>query len=50
MLKDRVTRDGRIIHWGPNGTLSYGRDDQCEYNGCKSSRAAHSRHCMRHTR
>lgn len=50
MLPNRMTSDKKVIHWGPYGTHSIGRDDQCEYNGCTGYKVSYSRHCHRHSR
>lgn len=48
MLPNRY-ENGRVIHWGPGRSYSVGAPDQCEYNGCRSTKAAHSTRCSRHS-
>ena len=52
MLTSRIDSRGRVLHHdGPyDGFYSVGRDDQCEYNGCRGYKASRSRHCSRHAR
>ncbi len=47
---DRIDRHGRVLHRGPHGSVSIGAPDQCEYDGCRSTRTGSSRHCSRHDR
>ena len=47
---DRVARDGTVLHWHGTGLYSVGAPDQCEFEGCRGTRATRSRHCLRHAR
>ena len=47
---DRVDRDGNVLHRHGTGLYSIGAPDQCEYEGCRGTRATRSRHCLRHAR
>lgn len=49
-MKDRVNRQGQILHWSSANTYTVGRPDQCEYSGCNKTKAAHSPRCFQHSR
>lgn len=50
MLRNRIARDGRVIHYHGNNVISYGRPNQCEYNACEERVSGWDRHCWKHRR